>query len=88
MILSNLCDYKDAYILVKGTITVPNTAAVGATVNSTNKKVASKNCAAFTECITNINNTQVDDVQKTDVVMPMYNLIEYSDAYSKFMAKL
>ena len=88
MILSNLCDYKDAYILVKGTITVPNTAAVGATVNSTNKKVASKNCAAFTECITNINNTQVDDVQKIDVVMPMYNLIEYSDAYSKTSGSL
>ena len=82
MILSNLCDYKDAYILVKGTITVPNMAAVGAIVNSTNKKVASKNCAAFTECITNINNTQVDDVQKIDVLMPMHNLIEYSDAYS------
>ena len=88
MILSNLCDYKDAYILVKGTITVPNTAAVGATVNSTNKKVASKNCAAFTECITNINNTQVDDVQKIDVVMPMYNLIEYSGAYSKTSGSL
>ena len=49
----------------------------------TNKKVIFKNCALFTDCITEINNTQVDDARKTDVVMPMYNLIGYSDAYSK-----
>ena len=49
----------------------------------TNKKVIFKNCALFTDCITEINNTQVDDAQTTDIVMPMYNLIGYSDAYSK-----
>ena len=51
-------------------------------VNNTNKKVIFKNCAPLTDCITEINNTQVDDAQKSDIVMPMYNLIEYSVAYS------
>ena len=80
---SNLCDCSDAYILFKGTITVSNAAAVGAVVNNTNKKVIFKNYAPFTDCITEINDTQIDDGHKIDVVMPMYNLIDYSDAYSK-----
>ena len=79
LIRSNLCDYSDAYIFVKGTITVPNTVAAGAAVNNTNKKVIAKNCTPFTSCITEINNTQVDDTQDINIVMPMYNLIEYSD---------
>ena len=87
MIRSNLCDYSDAYILLKGTITVPNMTAAGAVINNTNKKVAFKNCAPFTDCISETNNTQVDDAQKTDIVMPMYNLTEYSVAYS-LMVKL
>ena len=85
MIRSNLCDYSDAYIVLKGTITVPNTAAADEAVNNTNKKVIFKNCATFTGCITKINNTKVDDAQKIDKVMLMYNLIEYSDAYSNFI---
>ena len=52
MIRSNLCDYSDAYILAMGTITVLNTADVGAVVNNTNKKVLFKNCAPFTNNIT------------------------------------
>ena len=74
------------YILVKGTIAVPNIPclfAAGAAVNNTNKKVIFKHCAPFTDCITEINNTQVGDAQKIGIVIPMYNLIEYSDAYSK-----
>ena len=51
-IRSSLCDYRDAYILAKATITVTNTAAAGAAVNSTNKKVIFKICAPFTDCIT------------------------------------
>ena len=82
-IRSNLYDYSDAYILATRNITVPNTAAAGAAVNNTNKNVIFKNCALFTDCITKINNTQVDDAQKIDIVIPMYNLIEYSDAYLK-----
>ena len=76
MTRSNLCDYHDAYILVKGTITVPNTEAAGAAVNNTNKKVIFKNCVPFTNCITEINNIQVHDAQDIDIVMPMYSLIE------------
>ena len=53
-----------------------STADVGAAVNNTNKKVIFKNCAPFTNCIIEINNTQVDDAQDVDIVMPMYNLIE------------
>ena len=84
MLRSSLCDYGDAYILVKGNITVNNTAADGAaTANNTNKKVIFKNCAPCTSCISKINNTQIDNAEYIDIVMPMYNLIEYSDNYSK-----
>ena len=79
MLRSSLCDYSDAYILVKGNISVNNTAAA----DNTNKKVIFKNCAPFTDYISKINNTQVDNAKDIDIVMPMYNLIEYSDNYSK-----
>ena len=88
MIKPNLCDYSDAYILVKGTISVPNTAAQGTAVNNTNKEVIFKNCPPFTNCITEINNMQVENAEYIDIVMPMYNLIECSDAYSKTSARL
>ena len=88
IIRSDLCDYSDAYIFVKGTVTVPNMAAAGAVVNNTDKKVIFKNCASFTDCITERNNAQVDDAQKIDLVMPMYNLVEYSDAYLKTSGNL
>ena len=88
MIRSNLCNYRDEYIFAKGTLTVPNTETSGAAVNNTNKNVIFKNCAPFTNCVTKINNTQVDDAQNTHVVMPMYNLIEYSDAYLKTSGSL
>ena len=81
MIKSILCDYSDAYILVKGTITVPNTAAGDADANTVCKKVIFKNCAPFINCISEINNIQVDNAKDIDIVMPMYNLIEYSDNY-------
>ena len=88
MLKSSLCDYKDAYIIVKGTITVNNTAADGAATNNINKKVIFKNWAPFTNCISEINNTQVDNAKDTDIVMPMYNLIEYSDNYAKTSGSL
>ena len=88
MLKSSLCDYSDAYILVKGTITVNNTAAAGAAVNNTNKKVIFKNCAPFTDCRSEINNTQIDNAKDIDIVMPMYNLIEYSDNYTKTTGSL
>ena len=88
MLTSILCDYRDTYILVKGNISVNNTAAAGADANNTNKKVIFKNCAPFTDCISKINNTQVDNAKDIDIVMPMYNLIEYSDNYSKTSGSL
>ena len=88
MLKSSLCDYSDAYILVKGTISVNNTAAQGAAANNTNKKVISKNCAPFTNCISEINNMQIDNAKDIDIVMPMYNLIEYSDNYAKTTGSL
>ena len=57
MLRSSLCDYSDAYILVKGNITVNNNAGAGAAANNTDKKVIFKNCASFTKCISKINNT-------------------------------
>ena len=69
------------YILVKGNISVNNTAAAAADPNR-NKKVIFKNCAPFTNCISKINNTQIDNAQYVDIVMPIYNLIEHSDNYS------
>ena len=87
MLRSSLCDYSDAYILVKGNITVNNTAADDADANN-NKKVIFKNCAPFTNCISKINNTDIDNAKYIDIVMPMYNLIEYSDNYSKTSGSL
>ena len=79
---SSLCDYSDAYLLVKGNITVNNTAPADAAANNTNKKVIFKNCVPFTNCISKIN-TQIENAEYIDIVMPMYNLIEHSDNYSK-----
>ena len=88
MLKSSLCYYSDAYILVKGTITVNNTAAADADANNTNKIVILKNCAPFTNCISEINHRQADNAKDLDIVMPMHNLIEYSDNYSKTSGRL
>ena len=79
MLRSSLCDCSDAYILVKGNITVNNTAGDSAAANNTNKKVIFKKCAPFTNCTSKINNTQIGNAEYIDIVMPRYNLIEYSD---------
>ena len=88
MLKSSSCDYSDAYILVKGTISVNNTAAQGAAANNTNKKVIFKNCALFTNCISEINNMQIDNAKDIDIVMPMYNVIEYSNNHTKTAGSL
>ena len=88
MLRSSLCDYSDAYILVKGSITVNDTAGAGAAANNTNKKVIFKNCAPFTNCRRKINNTRIDNAEYIDRVMSMYNLIGYSDNYSKTSGSL
>ena len=61
MLRSNLCDYNDAYILVKGNITVNNTAGAGAATNNTKKNVVFKHCAPYTNGIIKINNNQIDN---------------------------
>ena len=88
MLRSSLCDYSDAYVIVKGNITVNKTAAESAAANNTNKKVIFKNCAPFSNCISKINNTQIYNAEYMDIVMPMYNLIKYSDDYSKASGSL
>lgn len=69
----NLCNYKDAYILVRGYIT---TIAPPAT------KVAFNNCPPFTQCTTKPGGTTIDDAEYLDLFMPMYNLLEYNLNYS------
>ena len=76
----NLCDYAEAYILVDGTIRATN--AVNAT------RLALKNCAPFTKCNLEINDEHVDTAENLDIVMPMYNLIEYSDNYQDSSANI
>ena len=86
----SLCDYSDAYILFKGTITINGRGADAAArqADKRDKGVAFENCASFTNCISEINNTQVDNAKDIDIVMPMYNLIEYSDNYAKTTGSL
>ena len=88
MLKTGLCDYSDSYIFATGTITISNRAAADADANNTNKKVIFKNCAPFTNWISEINNTQVDNAKDADIVIPMYNLIEYSDNYPETCASL
>ena len=68
MLKSNLCGYSDAYILVKGTIKVNNTGTAAAPNNRTKNVI---------NCISEINNTQTDNAKDIDIIIPMYNLIEY-----------
>ena len=89
MLKSSLCEYSDAYLLVKRKITTTggdNEAAKRA--DERNKGVAFKNCAPFTICISEINNIQIDNCKDIDIIMPMYNLIEYSDNYAKTSGSL
>ena len=80
MLRSSLCDYSDAHILVRGTITEAEVAAGG---GNNNIQEVFKNCAPFTNYINEINNTKIDNAKNIDIVIPMYNLIEYSNNYSK-----
>ena len=90
MLKSSLCDYSDAYILVKGkfTITAAGDDEAARQADERNKGVVFKNCTPFTNCISEINNTQADNAKDNDILMPMYNLIEYTDNYSKTSGSL
>ena len=87
MLISSLCDYSDAYILVKENIAVNNAVTAEAPTN-VDKKVIFKNYVPFANCLSKINNAQIDNVEYAEIVMPMYNLIEYSDNYSKTSGSL
>ena len=90
MLKSSLCNYLDGYILVKGTITITGAGddAAARQADERHKGVVFKNCAPFNNCISEINNTQADNAKDIDIVMPMYNLIEYSDNYVKTSGSL
>ena len=83
MLRSDLCDNSDAYIVVKGKITVTNPDN-----DAYDKKLAFKNNAPFLSCISKINNTFIDNAEDLDIVMPMYNLLEYSKNYRKTTGSL
>ena len=97
----NLCDYADAYTLVDGAIRLTSAgvgdnddaraaavAAAAAAANAATARLALKNCAPFTKCNLEINDEHVDTAENLDIVMPMYNLIEYSDNYQDSSATL
>ena len=86
MLRSDLCDYVEVYILVNGTITVTTNA--GANNIRDKKKIILKNNAPFVSCITRINNKLIEDADDLDIVMPMYNLLEYSKNYRKTIGSL
>ena len=83
MLRFSLYDYSYVHMLVKGNITLNNTEADGTAACNTNKKVIFRQCAPFTNWISEINNAQVDLAEDIDIVMPKYDLKEYSDSYSK-----
>ena len=91
MLRSNLCDYSDAYILVKGTITV-TVPGVNNNANNIrdkrNRPLILKNNAPFVSCITRINGELIEDADDLDIAMPMYNLLKYSKNYRKTIGSL
>ena len=90
MLRSNLCDYADPQILVNGRITITGVGDDGAAsqADERDKCVTFKNYAPFTKCISRMNNTDIDTAQDINIVILMYNLIEYSDNYSKTSGSL
>ena len=85
MLRSGLCDYADAHILAKVTIAISGEGddAAARRADERRKGVIFKNCVSFTKKVSKINDTEIDNAQDIDIVMQMYNLIEYSDSYSK-----
>ena len=90
MLKSSLCDYSDAYILVKGTITITGAGADAAArqADERDKGVIFRICDPSINCKSKINNTEIDNAKDIDIVMSMYNLIELSDNYSKSSVSL
>ena len=75
VIKPNLCDYSDSFILVTGDIAVVNW--------NQNTSIAFKNCTPFTRCATHLNDEHVETAENLDIIMNMYNLLEYSDNFAE-----
>ena len=90
MLKSSLCDYSDAYIFAKRKITITEEGdnAAARQADERDEGVAFRNCAPFTNCIIEIKNAQIDNARDIDIVMPMYNLTEYSDNFGKTSGRL
>ena len=89
MLRSNLCAYSDAYVLVKGTVTVNGVVnGVENEILRRNRPLILKNNAPFVSCMTKINNEFIEDADDLDIVMPMHNLLEYSKNYRKTIGSL
>ena len=88
MLRSDLCDYADAYILVNGIITVTTNSGANNIRDKKDRKLILKNNAPFVSCITRINGELIEDADDLDIVMPMYNLLEYSKNYKKTIGSL
>ena len=84
---SYLCDYSDAYIVVKGDITLTKTNGRGI-IDIRNRFLVFKSNAPFTNCISKINHILINNAEDLDIVMPMYNLLEYSKNYRKTTGSL
>ena len=84
MLWSDLCNYRDEYLVVTGNITVANEN----NNDNYNRKLAFKYNAPFTACISKINGVLTDIAEDLKVVMPMYNLLEYSKNYEKTTGSL
>ena len=90
MLRSSLCDYTDAYILVKGTITITGAGddAAARRADGRKKDVIFKNCAPFIMWLSKLNNTEIDNAQNIDIVMLIYNSLKYRDNYLKTYGSL
>ena len=88
MLRSDLCDYSDAYILVNDTLTLTANAGANNIRDKKDKPLILKSNAPFVSCITKINNKFIEDADDLDIVMPMYNLLEYSKNYRKTIGSL
>ena len=79
-----ICDFNDAYIVAKGKISVRGTNDA----NKINKNLTFKNSGSFRWCMSKINNTFINNEEDLDIVMPMYNLLEYGNNYSMTLTSL
>ena len=87
LLRSDLCDFSDAYIVVKGTIPLTKTDGRGF-IDIRNRRLAFKNNAPFINCISKINNVLIDNAEDLDTVIPMHNLLEYSKNYKETTGNL